>query len=86
MNTILLTRRNLMRLSALTAALGATAATTSCSGSSNSSGGKGSVTWFIWGSPEELTLLEEFNDHFRSKHPKITLTFQPVASYEEYVG
>lgn len=84
MNTILLTRRNLMRLSALTAALGATAATTSCSGSSNSSGGKGSVTWSTWGSPEELTLLEEFNDHFRSKHPEITLTFQPVASYEEY--
>ncbi|MDO4242373.1 MAG: sugar ABC transporter substrate-binding protein [Actinomyces sp.] len=54
-----------------------------CSGSSGAKG-QGTVTWSTWGSPEELTLLEEFNTQFMKNNPDITVVFQPVASYEEY--
>jgi multiple sugar transport system substrate-binding protein len=37
-----------------------------------------------WGTPEELTRFEEFNDEFMKRHPDITVELQPVASYSDY--
>ncbi|WP_438853345.1 ABC transporter substrate-binding protein [Agromyces sp. M3QZ16-3] len=53
-----------------------------------SGGGGGSdedtVVWSTWGTPEELTRFEEFNDEFMKRHPDITVELQPVASYGDY--
>ncbi len=53
-----------------------------------SAGGGGSdsdtVVWSTWGTPEELTRFEEFNDEFMKRHPDITVELQPVASYSDY--
>jgi multiple sugar transport system substrate-binding protein len=87
MNTSGLSRRTLLRVSALAATSVGVLAAAGCSGSSSggaAAGGGGTVTWSTWGTPEELKLLEEFNDQFTEQHPDITITFQPVASYDEY--
>ena len=53
-----------------------------------SAGGGGSdsdtVVWSTWGTPEELTRFEEFNDEFMKRHPDIKVELQPVASYSDY--
>ncbi|MCD2442884.1 sugar ABC transporter substrate-binding protein [Agromyces sp. SYSU K20354] len=53
-----------------------------------SAGGGGSdsdtVVWSTWGTPEELTRFEEFNDEFMKRHPDIKVELQPVASYADY--
>ncbi|GAA1058864.1 extracellular solute-binding protein [Agromyces bracchium] len=53
-----------------------------------SGGGGGSdentVVWSTWGTPEELTRFEEFNEEFMERHPDITVELQPVASYGDY--
>ena len=77
-----MSRRGLLSTSAALAV--SALAVSGCSGSSGSSGSKGTVTWSTWGTPEELTLLEEFNTQFMKDHPEITVVFQPVASYDEY--
>lgn len=80
MTPTIVSRRSLLRTTAAGAAALALTGTAACSGSS----GKGTVTWSTWGSPEELTLLEEFNKTFMKKHSDIKVVFQPVASYDEY--
>ena len=42
------------------------------------------VVWSTWGTPEELTRYEEFNEDFMKRHPDITVKLQPVASYSDY--
>ena len=42
------------------------------------------VVWSTWGTAEELTRYEEFNEAFMERHPDITVKLQPVASYDEY--
>ncbi|MET4639812.1 sugar ABC transporter substrate-binding protein [Mycetocola sp. 2940] len=54
-----------------------------CSGGS-SSGDSDTVVWSTWGTPEELTRFEEFNDDFMKRHPDIKVELQPVASYGDY--
>ncbi|WP_193597668.1 ABC transporter substrate-binding protein [Microbacterium sp. YJN-G] len=60
-----------------------------CSGGGGGGGGvdadgKATVVWSTWGTPEELTRFEEFNEDFMDRHPDITVKLQPVASYGEY--
>jgi multiple sugar transport system substrate-binding protein len=48
-------------------------------------GGDGdSVVWSTWGTPEELTRFQEFNQQFMEDHSDLTVELQPVASYDEY--
>lgn len=54
-----------------------------CSGGSSSSDSD-TVVWSTWGTPEELTRFEEFNDEFMERHPDIKVELQPVASYADY--
>lgn len=54
-----------------------------CSGGS-SSADSDTVVWSTWGTPEELTRFEEFNDDFMERHPDIKVELQPVASYGDY--
>ena len=54
-----------------------------CSGGGGASD-ENTVVWSTWGTPEELTRFEEFNDEFMKRHPDITVELQPVASYSDY--
>ena len=72
--------RKLVAVVAVVATAGSLAA---CSGSSSSSDAD-TVVWSTWGTPEELTRFEEFNDEFMKRHPEITVELQPVASYGDY--
>jgi len=54
-----------------------------CSGGGGASDAN-TVVWSTWGTPEELTRFEEFNDEFMKRHPDITVELQPVASYADY--
>ncbi|MRX43822.1 extracellular solute-binding protein [Agromyces sp. Q22] len=71
------------RLLAVGAAGAMTVGLAACSG-----GGGGAdedtVVWSTWGTPEELTRFEEFNEEFMQRHPDITVELQPVASYGDY--
>lgn len=71
------------RLLAVGAASAVMVGLAACSG-----GGGGSlpntVVWSTWGTPEELTRYEEFNDAFMERHPDIKVELQPVASYSDY--
>jgi multiple sugar transport system substrate-binding protein len=42
------------------------------------------ITWSTWGSPEELTRFNEFNEQFMADNPDIKVEFQAVADYGEY--
>jgi multiple sugar transport system substrate-binding protein len=37
------------------------------------------ITWSTWGSPEELTRFNEFNEQFMADNPDITVELQAVA-------
>lgn len=76
-------RRTLARTTTALVAAAGLAVTAACSGSSGG-GEEGTVTWSTWGTPEELTHFQEFNEKFMDEHPDITVNFQPVPSYEEY--
>ncbi|MDR6904840.1 multiple sugar transport system substrate-binding protein [Agromyces sp. 3263] len=54
-----------------------------CSGGGGASD-ENTVVWSTWGTPEELTRFEEFNEEFMKRHPDITVELQPVASYADY--
>lgn len=57
-----------------------------CSGNNGGSGpgASGTVIWSTWGSPDELTRFNEFNDQFMADHEGITVELQPVAGYGDY--
>lgn len=60
-----------------------------CSGGGGGGGGvdadgKATVVWSTWGSADELTRYEEFNEAFMERHPDITVKLQPVADYGDY--
>lgn len=42
------------------------------------------ITWSTWGSPEELTRFNEFNEQFMADNPGIKVELQAVADYGEY--
>ncbi|MGV8894932.1 MAG: ABC transporter substrate-binding protein [Rhodoglobus sp.] len=70
----------------LIAVLSATAIAVSlaaCSGTSSASD-PNTVVWSTWGTPEELTRFEDFNQEFMKRHPDISVKLQPVASYSDY--
>ncbi len=71
------------KLAAIVAVGAFTISLAACSGSSSSSD-PNTVVWSTWGTPEELTRFEEFNDEFMKRHPEITVKLQPVASYSDY--
>ncbi|MFC7581658.1 ABC transporter substrate-binding protein [Schaalia naturae] len=48
------------------------------------SAGASTVTWSTWGTPDELAVFQQFNTEFESRHPDITIDFQPVSSYSDY--
>ncbi|HEY0189370.1 MAG TPA: sugar ABC transporter substrate-binding protein [Cellulomonas sp.] len=62
----------------------AACALTACSSDGSDAAGGSTVTWSTWGTPDELTAFEEFNEEFMQRHPDITVDFQPVASYDDY--
>lgn len=57
-----------------------------CSGgtSTDTSDEQVEIVWSTWGTPEELTRFEEFNDQFMEENPDIKVTLQSVASYSDY--
>jgi multiple sugar transport system substrate-binding protein len=66
-------------------ACGGSSPSGSASGSTASDGSPtGTIIWSTWGNPDELTRFNEFDDDFMARHPGITVTLQPVASYDEY--
>lgn len=71
------------RLIAIGAAAAIALSMAACSGTSAKSD-PNSIVWSTWGTPEELTRFNEFNDEFMKRHPDITVKLQPVASYADY--
>lgn len=71
------------RLLAVGAASAVMIGLAACSGGGGASDAN-TVVWSTWGTPEELTRFEEFNDEFMKRHPDITVELQPVASYADY--
>jgi multiple sugar transport system substrate-binding protein len=71
------------KIAAVLTAGAVAASLAACSGSS-SSADSDTVVWSTWGTPEELTRFEEFNDEFMKRHPEIKVDLQPVASYGDY--
>ena len=71
------------RLLAVGAASAVMIGLAACSGGGGASD-EHTVVWSTWGTPEELTRFEEFNDEFMKRHPDITVELQPVASYSDY--
>ncbi|MFE6256833.1 ABC transporter substrate-binding protein [Agromyces sp. NPDC057865] len=71
------------RLLAVGAASAVMIGLAACSGGGGASD-ENTVVWSTWGTPEELTRFEEFNDEFMKRHPDITVELQPVASYSDY--
>ena len=74
------TMRRLLAIGAATAVAVGLAA---CSGGGGGSD-ENTVVWSTWGTPEELTRFEEFNEQFMKRHPDIKVELQPVASYGDY--
>ena len=72
--------RRLLAVGAASALMMGLAACSAGGGASDSD----TVVWSTWGTPEELTRFEEFNDEFMKRHPDITVELQPVASYSDY--
>ena len=72
--------RRLLAVGAASALMIGLAACSAGGGASDSD----TVVWSTWGTPEELTRFEEFNDEFMKRHPDITVELQPVASYSDY--
>ena len=72
--------RRLLAVGAASAVMIGLAACSAGGGASDSD----TVVWSTWGTPEELTRFEEFNDEFMKRHPEITVELQPVASYSDY--
>ena len=72
--------RRLLAVGAASAMMIGLAACSAGGGASDSD----TVVWSTWGTPEELTRFEEFNDEFMKRHPDITVELQPVASYSDY--
>lgn len=56
------------------------------SGGSDGSGGQGTaeIVWSTWGTPEELSRVQELTDTFNEENADIAVTLQPVASYGDY--
>lgn len=76
-------------LSKVVVVTGAVAALTVTLGACSGGGGGGgddenTVVWSTWGTPEELTRYEEFNEEFMKRHTDIKVELQPVADYTEY--
>ncbi|GAA1057927.1 sugar ABC transporter substrate-binding protein [Agromyces luteolus] len=71
------------RLLAIGAVGAMTVGLAACSGGGGGSD-ENTVVWSTWGTPEELTRFEEFNEEFMERHPDITVELQPVASYGDY--
>ena len=71
------------RLLAVGAASAVMIGLAACSGGGGASDSN-TVVWSTWGTPEELTRFEEFNDEFMKRHPDIKVELQPVASYSDY--
>ena len=72
--------RRLLAVGAASAMMIGLAACSAGGGASDSD----TVVWSTWGTPEELTRFEEFNDEFMKRHPDIKVELQPVASYSDY--
>ena len=72
--------RRLLAVGAASAVMIGLAACSAGGGASDSD----TVVWSTWGTPEELTRFEEFNDDFMKRHPDIKVELQPVASYSDY--
>jgi multiple sugar transport system substrate-binding protein len=72
--------RRLLAVGAASAVMIGLAACSAGGGASDSD----TVVWSTWGTPEELTRFEEFNDEFMKRHPDIKVELQPVASYSDY--
>ena len=72
--------RRLLAVGAASALMIGLAACSAGGGASDSD----TVVWSTWGTPEELTRFEEFNDEFMKRHPDIKVELQPVASYADY--
>ena len=72
--------RRILAVGAASALMMGLAACSAGGGASDSD----TVVWSTWGTPEELTRFEEFNDEFMKRHPDIKVELQPVASYADY--
>ena len=59
--------RRLLAVGAASALMMGLAACSAGGGASDSD----TVVWSTWGTPEELTRFEEFNDEFMKRHPDI---------------
>lgn len=71
------------RLLAIGAASAVALGLAACSGGGGAKD-ENTVVWSTWGTPEELTRYEEFNEEFMKRHPDITVKLQPVADYGDY--
>lgn len=79
------TQRRARQLGAGALACALALSMTACSGSGGAGGSGGkAIVWTTWGSPDELTSFNEFEEQFKADHSDISVTFQPVPSYEEY--
>lgn len=54
-----------------------------CSGGSGDDG-TAEIVWSTWGTPEELSRVQELTDQFTADNTDIAVTLEPVASYGDY--